>query len=267
MMYRNPSVIAVAIGLLLATIALLPAAVNVKTVGGVSRANVKTVGGVALANVKSIGGVDNTSGGGATYLINQNFEGAGYDNSETWTEASGTPNEDYTSTVLAGSQSLLLDSTGAVNQRVDSPAFAAMTDGWAYMLFHPVTLPAAGNNSFFQLRSSTTLLGQVQINSSGALRVNSGAVSSSYTTSTMSAANTYHIWVHYIDGTGANGFLSVGFSTDGTKPTAGNAYQELTTGTHTADCDNIRVLSDATMARQIILDRILVDDASIGNSP
>lgn len=64
MMRRNPSVIATTIGLLLAAFTLLPAAVNVKTVGGVPIANVKTVGGVAKANVKSIGGVDNTGGGG-----------------------------------------------------------------------------------------------------------------------------------------------------------------------------------------------------------
>lgn len=53
--------------------ALLPAAQNVKTVGGVALANVKTVSGVAIANVKSIGGVDNTSGG-ACDTVAQSFE-------------------------------------------------------------------------------------------------------------------------------------------------------------------------------------------------
>lgn len=46
----------------------------------------------------------------ATYLLNQNFEGTGYDNSESWTETldGGTVDEDYTTTVLAGSQSLFM---------------------------------------------------------------------------------------------------------------------------------------------------------------
>lgn len=63
-MRQRPSILSVTIGLLLAVFTLLPAAVNVKTVGGVPIANVKTVGGVARASVKTIGGVDNTSGGG-----------------------------------------------------------------------------------------------------------------------------------------------------------------------------------------------------------
>ena len=47
----------------------------------------------------------------ASYLVNQNFEGTGYDNGETWTEYVGTGatvNEDYATSPapLAGEQSL-----------------------------------------------------------------------------------------------------------------------------------------------------------------
>ena len=46
----------------------------------------------------------------APYLAAQGFEGTGYDNSETWSET-GTPDEDYTTTALEGSQSLFVTST------------------------------------------------------------------------------------------------------------------------------------------------------------
>lgn len=54
-----------------------------------------------------------TAAAGPTYLVNQGFEGTGYDNGESWTESgTGTKNEDYTTSPIEGSQSLLISSAG-----------------------------------------------------------------------------------------------------------------------------------------------------------
>ena len=102
--------------------------------------------------------------------------------------------------------------------------------------------------------------------STGTLRVNVGANSLS-TVSTISASTTNHVWIHYVAGSGANAVGSVAFSTDGTKPTSGNNYTEITTGTSTLSANNIRLTSAAANGGVFIMDHVLVDDASIGNSP
>jgi hypothetical protein len=206
-------------------------------------------------------------GGGATYLINQGFEGTGYDNSETWTEAAGTPNEDDTTSPspIVGSQSLRLDGT-SVTQRTDSPSYTATADVWVYLRLNPATLPSSGNNDFLAIRNGTTQLLSAQINASGVLRVNVGA-NSSPTVSTMSAGTSYHVWIHYVAGTGANAVGSVAFSTDGVKPTAGNAFTSMNTGTSTLSANNVRLTAVAANGGVFVMDRVLVDDASIGDNP
>jgi hypothetical protein len=204
-------------------------------------------------------------GGGPTYLLQENFEGTGYELS--WTEAAGTPDEDYATAPapLAGSHSLRLDGT-SVTQRADSPAFATTTDLWVYMLFNPTTLPGSGNNDFFHIRNSTTQVLAAQLNASGTVRVSVGNNSLS-TVSTMSAGTTYHVWVHYIAGSGSNAFGSIAFSTDGTKPTSGNPYTEITTGTSTLGGDNLRLTATATNGGIFIMDKVRADDATIGDNP
>jgi len=210
-----------------------------------------------------------SAGGGATYLRDQNFEGTGYDNSETWSETAGTPDEDYTATVLLGSQSLFLDGSGSANQRTSCPTFTGQTDVWYYFLWRPVTLTGSGTTTFCSVMNGTTELFQVQCSSAGALRV-SGSVNSAATTSTVTVGNTYHVWVHYaadIDGGAASALCSVAFSTTGTKPTSGNNYTAATTGTDTATSNNMRFLVIGTTLTQNIYDHFLADDVSIGDNP
>jgi hypothetical protein len=84
------------------------------------------------------------SGGvAATYLINQGFEGTGYDtgngsNGGTWTP-SGTVNPDYTVTVLAGSQSF----RNATGSSYSGTPFSGLTTCYFYCLIRFATFTAS----------------------------------------------------------------------------------------------------------------------------
>jgi hypothetical protein len=206
---------------------------------------------------------------GASYLINQNFEGTGYDNSESWTEAGTGLDEDYTTTVLVGSQSLYGISTTSA-KTLTSPTFAAQSDCWAYGQFRfgaGATLTA--NQTLFSVRGNTANLVQVLFRSSSKFRINVGSTASSDSVGTWTTGVTYHYRIHYTKGTGANAFGSFEISTDGTFAGSGNNYVQVTNGNATTDADNVRLTwdSSASNGEEIIWDRILVDDVTIGNNP
>lgn len=205
------------------------------------------------------------AGGGATYLVKQDFEGTGYDNSETWSEAAGDPNEDYTGTVLAGSQSLLLDGTSAT-QRTDSPTFASTADAWVYMLIRVTDLPSSTENFITLISTGPVGLFSADITSGGNLRV-SGSVNSATTVSAMSVDTTYHVWIHYVAGSGVNAVCSVAFSTDGVRPTTGNNFTSVSNGSETASLNFVRLRADTGVTFICIQDKIRVDDALIGDNP
>lgn len=199
---------------------------------------------------------------GPTYLINQNFEGTGYDNSETWTEtATGTVDEDYTGDVIAGSQSLrIVVSTQTGETRKD---ITAISDIFVYFRFKRVSGTTLRLITF---RDTTNTRGLVNLNSSGTLTLNHGSASAS-TVGTIAASDSVHIWVRYTQGTGADGFMEVGFSTDGTKPTSGNNYASTSVGTSTTTVNRIALGTTSNQTAEGIFDRVLADDVSIGNNP
>lgn len=206
---------------------------------------------------------------GSSYLINQNFEGTGYDNSETWTEfGTATIDEDYTGVVLAGSQSLRIKSTASSGRAV-SPTFSDASDCWVYFLFRPVTIPGTSHGAAM-LRNGTTVVLTITINATGSLSIRNGSSGGTTTTNTMSTGTTYHVWGHYIAGSGADGFGSVGFSTTGTKPTSGTSYTEHTTGNGTASVNAMQCGSqsgEGSDTFEFIYDKVLVSASSIGDSP
>jgi len=168
---------------------------------------------------------------GSSYLVEQNFEGTGYDNSETWTETgSGTMNEDYTTTVLAGSQSLYVSASSQA-PLISHTFSSTQTEVWGYFLFRPVstiatgkeiiTIKDASGNSSYTIEWVSTGKWIVRINGSGA---------SSYTTNAMSEGTTYHCWWHVKNGNGT-AVCSFGFGTTGTEVTSGDGFVSKTNGT------------------------------------
>jgi hypothetical protein len=202
----------------------------------------------------------------ATYLVQQNAEGAGYDNSETWTESGIGIDEDYTGVVLAGSQSLRINTSAAAGTTT-SPAFADQADVWGYFLFHPVSLPAATTVMVNFITTIGNDCLRVRINAAGNLLVRAGGGTEATSVGAMSAGNTYHVWIHYVKGSGANAFASVAFSTDGTRPTSGNNYRESTNGTITSDAQNLRFGQTSSSTFNFVFDKVRVDEAAIGDNP
>jgi hypothetical protein len=203
---------------------------------------------------------------GRTYLLNESFDTVtGYDN--TWTETgTATINEDYNLTILEGTQSLFIDATTQTTN-VNSGTFTATSPIHCYFLFRPTTIPASTAGTVFRLRNSTTALATLQITSTGKLRVLAVGGTTQDTTDAVSAGNTYHVFFTYTLGTGADAVATVGFSTDGTKPSSGTKYKESTNGTSTSSCDNVTFGYTSTNTFGFIVDKLRVDDVAFTEAP
>jgi len=201
----------------------------------------------------------------ASYLLAQGFEGTGYDNSETWT-ASGTgtadPDASTSGLSLEGSQCAhLVGSTQTAT--IASPSITALSDVWAYCLLRFVSTGATAR--VFGFYNGSTIQTQFRIRSGGSIDVLASA--SAQTVGTMSTGTTYHLWFRQTTGSGANSFGSVGFSTDGTRPTSGNNYAEITTGNVTTNCNAVRFGSNSSATFEFYADKVRVDDVQIGDNP
>lgn len=197
------------------------------------------------------------AGGGPSYLVTEDCEGTGTPSG--WTDL-GTPIDwDYT-TAIEGSQSLRLNDD---NARSTSPTFSATGDLWVYWKFRAANLDFNGISVF--------LVGpdvEIQIFGAGDNDVRvSGSVNSSLTVTKLAVDTTYEFWVHYVKGSGANALCSVAFSTDGSKPTSGDAFTSITTGTETTDVTAIRWTNEGGGAQDFRYDKMRADDANIGTSP
>jgi hypothetical protein len=209
------------------------------------------------------------AGGAApTYLLEEGFEGTGYDEilAGSWTESSGTPDEDYATSPapLVGSQSLELND-GGTNERADSPSFTDTADVWFFCYIHFNSLPA-GTESIISIRNGTTEMLSAQVTSSGTWRLSMTGGNSAATTAAMSAGTTYKVRIRYTAGGGATGFGSFEFATTGgTFDGSGTDYTSKSDSTATLSAQNLRLRSEGAI--QLFMDRVLVDDAEIGSNP
>lgn len=201
-----------------------------------------------------------------SYTVKQDFEGAGYDNSETWTEAgTGTKNEDYTATVLVGTESLNLAFVGQ-NGTTSITLAADQGSAWVYFQVHFLVLPATGK-IFFRLTDSAAANPLTVENLTGNLlrmRVGSSVVT---LVDAITTGVTYHVWVKYIKGTGSDAQGELAVSTDGTKPTSGNWFTSTSSGTSTTDVNKLFFGTANTSTWDAIFDKIRCDDVAIGDNP
>jgi len=214
------------------------------------------------------------AGGGpnppASPLLNQKFEGTGYDNSETWTESlgGGIVDEDYTATVLDGSQSLRIQNAAGGGVSYTAETFTAGGERWAFCKIRLTSLEAvAVTRSIAFWNNVGATLAAVEINTSGTLHLVCGATTAD-TVDAMSTGTTYYMWFHYLKGTGANAVADVGFSTTSTRPTSGNKFVQITTGSPTTDAVEFAIhVWNNNNPSDFIYDRVYVDDEQIGDNP
>lgn len=139
------------------------------------------------------------------FTVCQNFEDAGYDNSESWTE-SGTVSEDNTTGPLRGSQDLILTSAGGGASYSQRNFGSTLTEMYGHFMVNISDVPT-GNDAYLTLirNAGGTGYGAVYVRTAAngtTFRLESGGAACN-SSATYSADTTYHVWFHLKnDGTG-----------------------------------------------------------------
>lgn len=134
---------------------------------------------------------------GQTFLVNQNFEGAGYDNGESWTTGGVTPNPDYTAVSLRGNQSC------RVLNGYTYKTFTGQSDAWAFCEFQVAAFPSSEATTGMILDTGSKGV-WMSMDSSGHIKMadnSSGStVYSSSSATTLSVGVHYYAWMHAVNG-------------------------------------------------------------------
>ena len=198
-------------------------------------------------------------GGGATYLLEESFETTPGTDDPDW---SGTADPDYTTTVLAGSESLQV--TNAGDESYTNALASDQTYVSVYFLVQTGTVGVNNDPVLMLLDSADGEVGSLIFRTANTLRLFHGTETAT-TVGTVGASTTYHVWVDFnVGATGAN--YSVAFSTDGTKPSSGNNYASGTT-TGSGGANSVRKILLGGSSADNIFDNIKVDDVEIGSNP
>ncbi len=175
------------------------------------------------------------------YVVCQNWEGVGEDNSESWTVVSGGINEDYTTapSPLRGSQSVSVIYSGAIAY-YDSPAFTNADEVWGHTLFNTSdNLTDFGSDIIRVYNSVGTKVMGVSIGTDNKLIISNGTLNSSAGATVLSQSTTYRIWFYYKKGTGSNGIstLWLDLASNGTSR-PGSSEATKTNGNATTQADH-----------------------------
>lgn len=200
-------------------------------------------------------------------LICQNFEGTGYDNSESWTETIGTngiiDEDDTTATVLRGSQQLKIYSGDNGKTSSTYAGFTVDSDTTTYAHFRYKTTDAtpSADRIIATIRATTEILCTVYLETTSEFAVIASGGTKANGTTTSSDNTMFHIWVEYTEGTGSNGTCSLYVSATATKP---SVEASSTDGASTAT-PNRFYLQQGSGSSTGFFDQVLVDDADIGD--
>jgi len=189
-----------------------------------------------------------------SFLGYQCFEGTGYDRDEVWTEvlgSGGTINEDYTDTVLQGSQSLYLERSSASNYI--HRTITASGTVYVKLLWRPVSLSTSGSHinivGLFNSDLTTTgaLFGVVYNTETSTFRWLASDGTSSFISSddlNIATGHYFTIWIKYVKGTGVDGVLTMWYARDSTKFPGDSVYVASTiSGGNTIDIEKIWISS------------------------
>lgn len=192
-------------------------------------------------------------------LVCQNFEGTGYDNSESWTESctSATCDEDYATSPapLRGSQSLLMDAgDGASSTYV---AFTAQDEISGHFM---IRVGADTGGTLMSIKNGTTTLFYIGYNSGGNKYIANAATLGA---TGFTVPETHYVWFHYKKGTGADEINKWWYSTTRTFPGNGSEDISISDGASTAQADRI-YLQDSIGGPTAIFDQLIVKAGTAG---
>lgn len=210
-----------------------------------------------------------------TPLLFEDFENpTGYD-LPGWTEVivNGAINEDYTATVLFGTQSLFVD------QASDDPtyvtnSFAATSRVFLAFRFRVLSATdAAGPRSVIRLLAAdNTCLYRLNINNDEQEIFGLICETSDSTQNLIFAYNTtYTVWIEYNRDNGANSYTSLAMSTSAIRPLPGSANFVEVAGVQLSTVP-ARIMigsdnDDSQVELDFIVDHLLIDDEQINDWP
>lgn len=190
----------------------------------------------------------------------QNFEGSGYDNSESPYDDDGTVDPDDTTDPPKGSQACSL--VYATESAQLTWSVTSRNSYYAHFMVNFSDLPASGGSTFFRMIGSSTDRMELRIYESGEVIIFHGT-SWNNTTDQMAADTWYHVWVYYALGTGADGVAWVEWAAETTySPTgSGNKYIAISDGDSTGAVDEINFTE--TAADTFYIDQVLARSTAI----
>lgn len=217
------------------------------------------------------------AGGGASctescgdYLVCQNFEGAGYDNSETWVEAiggNGTADEDYTTTPGRGSQCLhLIAGDDGVHTTAHIQLGTTYSNIHIHFMFRCQDATPLVSRGIFQLLNNTNGYVYLDLQNTGYLRLSNAGTGASIGTTTQLQDNTwYHIWVDRTMGSGTDGAYRAYISTSPIKPETPECSYDNGSDQHTINRVQLKATSYNMGEMRHIndYDQVYVDDVEI----
>ncbi len=205
------------------------------------------------------------------YDIEEDFEAVGYElgldgTNPTWSESgSGTINPNYTTVVLSGSQSYLIDDYDEAKACLPTLTLATACSPFDMYFMCQTTDHSPGDEYMLYLEEVGDS-NMVRLRVKGGGKTLHADVTDTETSSGVDIAlsTTYHIWVHYVKGTGANAVLDVYISTTADKPSS--AQIAISDGDSTGD---ISFLTWRAQDMEWIFDGIKIntDGTAIGSNP
>lgn len=215
----------------------------------------------------------NSSSPPISYLVNQNFEGSGFDNGETWTTntSGGTylsSDPDSTSPAIVGSQSLRQITTNAYIQLLHYWG-STNTEVFGYCMINPITFPPASRRIMTFKSAAATEQAYVVLRPTGVIRTGVGG-NFADTVGTMSLNTNVHVWFYYKAGSGSDGIINAAWSFTGIKPNSGNNFAGISNAASTTGVQLIGIgeyAGDGGGTMSNSWDRILVSTSPIGDNP
>jgi hypothetical protein len=168
-----------------------------------------------------------------TVLVNETFEGTGTPSGWSGT---GSADFDYTTSPLAGSQSLRCPASSA--GIYNSGGVLSNTELWGQILYRIDSMPTSAEIILDMRQAFVAFAIDIYLATDGTLIVNDGASTFVQTVSGMSVGTIYNIWWHYKKGTGANSVIETSWDVAGNpRPNSGNKFASSSTAGGTATVD------------------------------
>jgi hypothetical protein len=198
------------------------------------------------------------------FMFCQNFEGTGYDNSETWTEA-GTVDEDSTSPALRGKQSCSLADSSSIRHDTGG----TYTELYSFARYQFADATPSISTTIYKQTDGAADFGYVLIQLNTGKLICYHGTASNIASSGLSDATTYYIWFHFKAETSSgagDGIMTATVSTTRNPADATAALGCSVQNGNDADAniDTVWFMNSVAGGAGVSVDQILVKTTSIG---